>query len=113
MNLVSRIIETARIQLQLAIGRRAVLCSHRTHAFLVPFAGVLRLEFRFLAGRDEMRVLLEILDDLFRHNLSLETAECILDRFVRINRNVSHNSFTPSRQKILLAEQTTIKALFI
>ena len=37
-------------------------------------------------------MLLKVLDDLFGDDLSLESAQCRLDRFVRVNCNKSHFS---------------------
>ena len=50
----------------------------------VALAGVCRFQFRLLAGRNEVSVLFEVFDDLFRDNLALETTESTLDRFIVI-----------------------------
>ena len=48
----------------------------------VTLAGVCRFQFRLLAGRNEVSMLFEVFNDLFRDNLALETTESTLDRFV-------------------------------
>ena len=63
---------------------RALILIHRTRrrraeTFAVALAGVDRFEFRLLSGRNEMRVLFQILDDFFRDDLALETAQRALD----------------------------------
>ena len=66
---------------------RTLRSVHRTllaEAAAVTLAGVRRFQFRLLAGRDEVSVLLEIFDDLLRDHFALETAQRALDRFVRI-----------------------------
>ena len=51
----------------------------------IALAGVRRFQFRLLAGRDEVSVFLEVLDDLFADNLALKATQCGLDRLVRVN----------------------------
>ena len=58
---------------------------HRTllaETTAVALSGVCRFQFRLLAGRNEVSMLLKVFDDLFRDNLALETTESTLDRFV-------------------------------
>ena len=63
-----------------------------TEAASVTLACVRRFQFRLLSRRNEVRMLLKVLDDLFGDDLSLESAQCRLDRFVRVNCNKSHFS---------------------
>src|SRR5215471_21352838 len=68
--------------------------STHTTLLLIPLAGQSRLELRLLAGRDEERVLLGVLDDFFGHYLALEAAERAFNRFALVNSHYCH-SFSP------------------
>src|SRR5204863_9549616 len=63
-----------------------------TVAASITFACVRRFQFRLLSRRNEVRMLLKVLDDLFGDDLALEPVQCRLDRFVRVNCNKSHFS---------------------
>ena len=70
---------------ELAVHRALRRVVHRTllaETTAVTLAGVSRFQFRLLAGRDEVSVLLKVFDDLFRDDLALEPTQCALDRFV-------------------------------
>ncbi len=63
---------------------RVLILSHRTRCLraetlAVALAGVDRFEFRLLSRRNEMRVFFQILNDFFRDNFTLETAQRALD----------------------------------
>ncbi len=68
---------------------------HRTHALAISLTRIGRLEFRLLARGEEVRVLLEIFDDLFGHDLPLESAQRAFNRFVRIDCYERHTLFSP------------------
>ena len=50
-----------------------------TETLAVALAGVDRFQLCLLSGRNEMRVFFQILDDFFRDNFALETAQRALD----------------------------------
>ncbi len=89
-----------------AAGHRRTLLA-KTSA--VALTGVCRFKLCLLAGRDKVSVLFEILDDLFADHLTLKASKCRFDRFVIVNRNKSHLSFTSFRPRFCSREQSIIR----
>jgi hypothetical protein len=104
-----------------AAAHRSLSATAAAHRPLLPetpsvsLASVSTLQLCLLSRRDEVSVLFEIFDYLFRNNLSLEPAQRRFDRFVRINCNKSHLSSHLLSAKIqkLPKEQTNIKPLHL
>jgi hypothetical protein len=59
-----------------------IIAAHRAKTLAVTLAGVLRFELCLLSGRDKMRVLFQVFDDLFGNNLAFEAAKRAFNRFV-------------------------------
>lgn len=64
--------------------RRCCCGTLRTEAAAITFTRICRLQLCFLTRRNEVRMLLEVLNDLFANDLSFESAKSRLDRFVII-----------------------------
>ena len=67
--------------------------AHRTlltETSAITLASVYRFELRLLSRRDEVSVFFKIFDDLFADHFAFESAQCAFDRFVCIDRNISH-----------------------
>ncbi len=76
---LSVLIKSAGILIRVLILIHSRARRRRAETLAVALASVDRFEFRLLSGRHEMRVFFQILDDLFRDNLALETAQRALD----------------------------------
>lgn len=84
--------------------RRCCCGTLRTEAAAIALSRICRLQLCFLTRRNEVRMLLEVLNDLFANDLSFEPAKGRLDRFVIINYYSCHFVFSPPfRQKVYRA----------
>ena len=66
-----------------------------TKASSVTLACVCGFQLRLLSGRNEVRMLFEIFDDLFADHFAFKATQSGLDRFARIYCNKSHFVFSP------------------
>lgn len=76
--------KTIKILLSKTLRSRSLvlILIHRTNraeTAAVALARVSRFEFRLLSGRNEMRVLFQILDDLFGNHFPLKAAQRVFD----------------------------------
>ena len=62
-----------------------IVAAHRAKTLAIALAGILGFELRLLSRRNKMRVLFQILDDLFSDNFAFETAQRAFNRFVVVD----------------------------